>query len=332
MAKLAADVDTWSGMLPDSSVMVLFLGDNVYEKGIRDLDHPGYDSDTLRLNTQIRVVTGPNARAAGTRAVFLPGNHDWGNTSGAEGLARIRNMATHLDGVADPDTAQLVLLPEPGATGPTSVDLGSTARVLALDGQLLLQSMNQPAADSTLARIEEHLGSTERHIVIASHLPLLTGGPHGGAIPFFPTLGLHYLAHKSGILVQDVTSRPYRSLVHGFEDLFERQGVPLALVGGHDHSMQVLSDTIPGGGELLQLVSGAGSRLTHIRDTRQMEWGRSAPGYMRITLLENGGAHLSVVLGAVSHLECPEPGTEANARCMTAGADSIHTAYLRRLR
>ena len=54
-------------------VMVLYLGDNVYDAGVR-ADHT---EDLELLDAQVEVVRGASARAR-----FIPGNHDWANTTG----------------------------------------------------------------------------------------------------------------------------------------------------------------------------------------------------------------------------------------------------------
>ena len=41
------------------------------------------------LHAQLQVVTGPAARAAGTEAWFVPGNHDWGDREGSAGFERL---------------------------------------------------------------------------------------------------------------------------------------------------------------------------------------------------------------------------------------------------
>jgi hypothetical protein len=137
--QLGRDVEAWAGALPDSAVMAVFLGDNVYEVGIRNPDDPGYPQDTLRLNTQVRAVAGPMARERAARGVFIPGNHDWGNLRGEAGLARARNMAEHLAGWAASGTAAVAFLPQAGDPGPANLDLGRHARILALDGHWWLQ-------------------------------------------------------------------------------------------------------------------------------------------------------------------------------------------------
>ena len=162
-------------------------------------------------------------------------------------------------------------------------------------------------------------------------MPLLTGGPHGGTIQFFPTLGLRFLAHKSGMLIQDVTAKPYQELIAAFREVFARVGPPLAVAGGHDHSLQVLEDTLPDGRTYTQLVSGAGSKLTDLRPVPGMQWGRRAPGYMRVTFLKNGTALLHVTAGAAAYKRCDGDG-DVRLQCLAEGVDSMHVAYATRLR
>jgi hypothetical protein len=330
--RLAQDVEAWAGALPDSAVMAVFLGDNVYEVGIRDPQDPGYAQDTLRLNTQVRAVAGPMARERHVRGVFLPGNHDWGNLKGEAGLARAGNMAEHLAGWKTSGAADVAFLPQGGDPGPASLDLGDHARLLALDGHWWLQGEDSVAKAAVMRRIADAMaGAGARHVVIASHLPLLTGGPHGGTIQFFPTFGLRFLAHKSGMLIQDVTAKPYQELIAAFREVFDRVGPPLAMAGGHDHSLQVLEDTLPGGRTWTQLLSGAGSKLTDLRPVPGMKWGRRAPGYMHITFIKDGTALLHVTAGAAAYKSCDGDG-DLRLQCMAEGADSMHVAYTTRLR
>src|SRR5687768_17004618 len=65
---------------------VLFLGDNVYDRGLPDVDAPDYDEAESALKTQVGFIQGLK-----TRAIFIPGNHDWQHW-GKEGLEYIENQ------------------------------------------------------------------------------------------------------------------------------------------------------------------------------------------------------------------------------------------------
>ena len=62
---------------------VLFLGDNVYDEGLRE----GFAEDLRFLRAQVEVVAGASARR-----IFLPGNHDRASTPSDVGLKRIMNQ------------------------------------------------------------------------------------------------------------------------------------------------------------------------------------------------------------------------------------------------
>lgn len=331
MVELREDVESWAGALPDSAVMVVFLGDNVYESGLHDPGERGYDRDTLRLHTQVRAVTGLQASRHGARATFIPGNHDWANSVGAEGLARVRNMEGRLRLLAADGTAAVGLEPEPGTPGPTVLDVGTRARILALDTHWWLSEEDGTAKSAAETAMADAIRSAgQRRVLVAAHHPLASGGPHGGTIPFLPTLGIQFLAHKGGLLVQDMTSTPYRELIQDFEGVFRESGPPLAVASGHDHSLQVLDVPLDETDGYVQLVSGAGSGLTRVRPVPGMAWARRAPGYMRLAFLTEGGVILHVVAGSPELVYCGA-AVQVGA-CMSAGVDSVHVVYSRRLR
>src|SRR5688500_17217656 len=77
--RLRSEIEQWSQNMRDSTVVVLYLGDNVYPKGVRDETDPAFPQDSARLQGQLEVVSGEQARRHGTRAIFIAGNHDWGH-------------------------------------------------------------------------------------------------------------------------------------------------------------------------------------------------------------------------------------------------------------
>src|SRR5690606_15745317 len=79
-ARLREDVEGWSRALrPRGEVLVVFLGDLVYPSGLPPREAAAWPRDSTRLAAPIATVAGPEARRARARAVFVPGNHDWGD-------------------------------------------------------------------------------------------------------------------------------------------------------------------------------------------------------------------------------------------------------------
>ena len=65
----------------DKNSTALFLGDNIYQRGLVDKDHPNHALATHRIEAQTSV-----AKDFQGRPIFIPGNHDW--YSGLKGLKR----------------------------------------------------------------------------------------------------------------------------------------------------------------------------------------------------------------------------------------------------
>ncbi|HEX2449777.1 MAG TPA: metallophosphoesterase, partial [Gemmatimonadales bacterium] len=161
--------------------VIVFLGDNVYPRGIPDTGAPGRTEAIRRLDTQIDV-----AREAGVQAIFVPGNHDWARM-GADGWNSIRRQASH---IAERGGKRIRMLPEGGCPGPSVVDVGQRLRLIALDTQWWLHAGPKPVdptsdcpadkesevTDSLRADLEAT--DTSRRVVMIAHHPLASGGEH----------------------------------------------------------------------------------------------------------------------------------------------------------
>ena len=292
-------------------VMVLYLGDNVYDAGIR-ADNP---QDLELLDAQVEVVRGDSARAR-----FVPGNHDWANTTDPLGrrrlLAQERALRTNgIDlGALGSDTFPMV--PEAGCPGPRRVDIRNRegallVRVLALDSQWWIASLaaNPDCASRSKQDVARRLRSElaaagDTQVVLAAHHPLITGGPHGGNGG--TRRGIGYSARLSS---QDLAAAAYRDYLGVIEPLVASSQARIIFAAGHDHSLQVHEVSQGGdggsvGANWYSLVSGSASKRTDVRaverDGVQTLFAASIPGYMRLDFRSRGRIQLSVVAG------CPD--------------------------
>ena len=325
--KLAADVEQWSRALPrDSSVGVVFLGDNVYPGGLREPGRPEFWEDSTHLEAQVSVMRAANARAKNAFAVFIPGNHDWGHKFGPEGEARLRNMQHFLErrlarGI------NVALRPPAGSPGPAIIDVGRHVRIIIIDTAWWLLSPNSPEKLDLMARVEQAMTSAERRAVMfATHHPYKSASAHGGVVPIWSALGIKWLLFKTGAALQDLNSLPYREFISGLVGIFERRGPPLLFVGGHDHVLQVIKAT-----ERLDprfmLVSGAGSKLSQVGHIDGMVYRGRQPGYMRMVVKKNGRIDLVVVSADESFLTCDRGDATATAQCLEAGITAFRNTY-----
>jgi len=162
---------------------LLFLGDNAYPEGLPEKDAPGRAAAELRLNTQVDA-----ARASGAATIFIPGNHDWGHTR-SEGWDQVRREARY---VVERGGQNVRFLPEDGCPGPVTVDVGRSVRLVLLDTQWWLHesaeavhptsACSADSEDEVLGALRDAVrGATGRHVFVAGHHPLASGGPHGGS-------------------------------------------------------------------------------------------------------------------------------------------------------
>lgn len=323
--RLRRDVEAWSAALSaDSAVTVLFLGDNVYPSGVRDPGSDDFTRDTTYLAAQAWAVDGPSARAHGTRGIFLPGNHDWGNLAGLPGVERLKNEERVLDAWAAAGRT-VSLRPEAGSPGPVTVAVGP-ATVVLLDTEWWLQSDDSVAKAATIDSLEAVLwGARGETTLVAAHHPLVSVGPHGARGAGSPA----GLLSRAGALVQDLNSAPYEELRRELSRAFRETERPLAYAAGHDHTLQVLHTAGPGQPGWT-LVSGAGSKLENISDADALEWAAAKPGFMRLVFLRDGGVQLFVEAGPASTLSCgsgPRLGS-----CMSEAVAAYTTVHAERLR
>lgn len=292
--------------------LVVFLGDNIYPRGLPAADNPGWQEASRRLEAQIEVL-----RARGVRGWFVPGNHDWARFS-REGWAAIKRQDARISELGHP---LVELEPHGGCPGPVVVEVGVRLRLVLLDTQWWLQDDPKPdSADDGCEfhgreSVEQALrasagGAGGRHVIVAGHHPLASGGKHGGFFDwkdhFFPLrnvvswlwvplpgLGSVYpVARNFGVTNQDIPGPRYQAMIHAFTRAFEGQQ-PLVYAAGHEHGLQV----IEGGPAQWQLVSGAGiyghnEPLIGVAGTRVAL--REA-GFMRLDLLRDGRVRLAVI-------------------------------------
>jgi hypothetical protein len=167
--------------------------------------------------------------------------------------------------------------------------------------------------------------------MIASHHPFKSGSSHGGLVPFWRTLGVRYLLARSGALLQDLNSIPYRKLVVGLRGVFRETGVPLIYAGGHDHTLQVIEGVDPDDPKHM-LVSGAASKTGRVGYREGMRYKGPLAGYMRVETLKNGQVYLFVTAADTRYQLCPDTVPATLRTCMEQSVAAYRTDYSARLK
>ena len=292
--------------------VVVFLGDNIYPRGLPAKDAVGRKEAERRIDAQINV-----ARAEGATAIFIPGNHDWDRMS-AGGWDAIRRQGDYLRQKANPSVS---LEPEDGCPGPVVRDFNQTLRLVILDTEWWLQPPPKPGPSSscptrTEAQVVDALasalrGAEGRKVVVAGHHPLATGGEHGGHFTWedhlfplratkswlwipLPGVGSAYpLSRMYGASAQDMSGTLNRKMREALSGVMQKQP-PLVYAAGHDHNLQVFD-----GKNVARylLVSGAGA-FGHVSPTvwtKSTLYAGAVSGYMRIDFEKSGRGRLAVV-------------------------------------
>jgi hypothetical protein len=164
--------------------------------------------------------------------------------------------------------------PKNGCPGPDEIEilppgqsLTGGLSVVALDLHWWLLPANErprcDGIDDTNAFLER-FGKTleahrDRNLLVVAHHPILSGGPHGGqSRGFWMDLGvtLAYPLYRT----QDLFQPGYQEMVRLLEAPMSKTP-PLAMIGGHDHSLQILADDAVA---RVVIVSGAASRVSGV--------------------------------------------------------------------
>ena len=283
-------LDQWATSVDSSSV--LFLGDNIYNEGLTDDDREHGE----RILTQQLAATY-------ARKIFIPGNHDWGMMPKNQNAESIRNQQAFVD---EWPASRAEFIPKEGCMGPTSRTLlegGDSQKAvifIALDptpwiNERLRKHCPTPqtqveflaALDAKLARHKDDF------VVVGSHYPMLTGGPHGGlSYGFLGDLIVTPIGWMMGGLAN--TYEPgYADWIARTQAVL-RRNPPKIYTAGHDHSLQLLDSGDVAG---IYVVSGAGARdrvstVTHLPSTY---FAHAAPGFVVVDFGQRAGRDAVVV-------------------------------------
>lgn len=293
---------------------IVFLGDNLYPRGLPDSTDPARAEMERRLNAQLEV-----ARKSGLRTWFIPGNHDW-DRMGPEGWDAVRRSARF---IGERGGGVALQVPGDGCPGPEVADLGDRLRIVFLDTQWWLHKPAHPkprdpdsscTADSeaevaaALTRLLAERGS--REVVVVGHHPLATAGEHGGHFPVtthlfplralkkwlwipLPVLGSIYpIARANGITSQDLSGGANERMRAALGRAMSASP-PLLFAAGHEHALQLFR----GPYARYSAVSGAGI-VDHegpIGWNDETLYASSRPGFMRLDVTTDGRFRLAVV-------------------------------------
>ena len=288
----------------DSNSAVVFLGDNIYPYGL-----PPEDDDPVervqaekRLAAQLNILENFKGRP-----FVIPGNHDW-NMGLPGGLKNVKEQGKYIKKKLD---SKQVFLPRHGCPGPVEVQLSKNLLLIIIDSQWWLHNDKKEPGFSKGCDIKakedfllalKDLASRHRNkdILLASHHPLFSNGPHGGYFSWkdhlFPlTQASHNLFIPLPVIgtilpafrkifghVQDLAHPDYKALKEGLLGATE-PAERLVFAAGHEHSLQFHQRD-----ERHFVVSGSGSKTSYSRKGHKADFTYSKKGFSKMIYYQNG--------------------------------------------
>lgn len=287
----------------------LFLGDNIYPKGMPGKSHPLRKVSEEILDLQIQLVGNEN------RGWFIPGNHDW-EQGKPTGLSAILRQQAYIDSL---DAGNLQWPIRDGCPGPEEIKLNESTIMVLLDSQWWLHPYEKGGPDSgcefktkedvVFALKDIFLRNRDKVILLAIHHPLYTYGEHNGAYGFkqhlfplteinsklwlpLPVIGSIYPIYRSVFgNIQDLVHPEYKDFKERLEPLIAEHSCVI-VASGHEHVLQYLKV-----GKAHHIVSGSAAKTSRLRKNNPLDFGSVDTGFATLDYLRDSSMTVSFYNG-----------------------------------
>tara|TARA_B100000809_G_scaffold266900_1_gene332720 strand:+ start:7941 stop:11600 length:3660 start_codon:yes stop_codon:yes gene_type:complete len=293
----------------DKNDVLLFLGDNIYPKGLPSKKDDAYGSAKKALEAQIEI-----AKKFPGKVSFIPGNHDWYN--GLKGLKRQEEMVEKALG-------KNTFKPEKGCSI-DKIKISDDIVLLLVDSQWYISDWNKyPTINDNcdiktrelfLAEFRSEIKKARgKTTLVAMHHPMYSNGPHNGQYTFnqhmkpIPVLGSlkNILRTTGGVSNADMSNWFYNDLRKNIIAA-SQQNSNVIFLSGHEHSLQFIQTD-----NLTQIISGSGSKASGTKPQNKEQFGAGVKGYAILNIHKNSTSDIqfleaetnSVIFKKVIHSE-----------------------------
>ncbi len=281
---------------------LVYLGDNIYPNGMapkkKEVERK---ADEVAMVGQLEFL-----KDFPGNLYVIAGNHDW-YEYGIDGLKRQRKfIEKYLD-------RKDIWGPDCGCGDPVEIDLDDNLVLVLLDTEWWLTNWNKHPEinQDCLVKSREVFrlffedaikSNRDKNLIVATHHPLHSHGPHGGSFSWkehlfpiteasdalwipLPGLGSAYPLLRSTVgSKQDLAHPRYRDLKNLMINIARKNG-RFIFVSGHEHTLQYLQEE-----EQHFIVSGSGSRNNAVAVGQGTQFAEGAQGFAKLLFYEDGSA------------------------------------------
>lgn len=334
--------------LTNNKTAIIYLGDNIYPKGMPDEDSKDYKEAGNIITYQASLGLKSSAKI-----IFIPGNHDW-DQGRPDGWARIQREQRFVDSLNLPNVQ---FLPKDGCPGPEEINLNDQLVLIVMDSQWWLHPYDKPGVssdcdcktkDELTTKIEEIAYRNRNKIILfATHHPFRSYGIHGGYFTLkqhlfpltdldkslyipLPLIGSIYPISRSSFgNIQDLAHPTYRQMISSVESALH-QSQNVVHIAGHDHELQLIKDS-----SFYYIVSGAGAKESRVKNGDKSLFSSKSYGYTVLELKKDNRIYstfyavkdsaLSEELYTSTLLQVPEQKNETINNSRAVFPDSVYT-------
>lgn len=278
----------------DKNSMLVFLGDNIYPKGMPEETHEDYPQAQQKMENQLAITKNFKGRT-----LVIPGNHDW--------YHGLNGLKAQEDFVKNYLNDKKAFLPK-NSCPIDDISLSSDIKLIVVDTEWALinwdkypginKNCNIKTREDFFVEFKDLINKNQdKQIIVALHHPVISSGTHAGynsakahlyALKKFPAPGIasiiNVLRSSSGASLEDINNQHYADLANRLKSIAQDKE-NIIFVSGHDHNLQYHEDR-----NIRQIISGAGSKTDPSTIAEQTDFSYGGSGFAVLNIRKDQGS------------------------------------------